>query len=257
MVRMEDDMFEDSLLESGGRFRKQRNPWVTVASFALEAAVVGLLVLVPLIYTEALPVGAMASVFTTITAPMSPSPNLGDPGPRPPAREPAPSNFRDGQLVFSGRIPSTIANLHEDLTQPPGGFADSSNVCVGCIPGLATGPQNPVLTAMFKPPPVIATVKPQARPTPVSSVLIEGLLIRRITPLYPELAKRARVQGSVVLAATISREGTIENLTTLSGHPLLVASALAAVRQWRYRPYILNKEPVEVETTVTVNFTLN
>ena len=85
---------------------------------------------------------------------------------------------------------------------------------------------------------------------------MEGNLIHRVQPEYPQLARQARIQGTVVLRAVISREGRIENLQVLSGHPLLVPAAMDAVRQWRYRPYFLNDLPVEVETQITVNFTL-
>jgi protein TonB len=84
----------------------------------------------------------------------------------------------------------------------------------------------------------------------------EGDLVRKIVPTYPPLARSARIQGTVVLHAMISKQGTIENLRLLSGHPLLAPAAIDAVRQWRYRPYILNNEPVEVETQITVNFSL-
>jgi protein TonB len=84
----------------------------------------------------------------------------------------------------------------------------------------------------------------------------EGDLIHKVVPTYPPLARSARIQGQVILQAMISRQGTIENLRVLHGHPMLVPAALAAVQQWRYRPYILNKEPVEVETQITVNFFL-
>jgi len=87
--------------------------------------------------------------------------------------------------------------------------------------------------------------------------MMEGNLIYRVQPQYPPLARQARVQGIVVLRAVISREGRIENLGVVSGSPLLVKSAMDAVHQWRYRPYYLNNEPVEVETQVTVNFTLS
>jgi protein TonB len=87
--------------------------------------------------------------------------------------------------------------------------------------------------------------------------MMEGNLIYRVQPQYPALARQARVQGIVVLRAMISREGKIENLQVVSGPPLLVKSAINAVLQWRYRPYYLNNEPVEVETQVTVNFTLS
>jgi protein TonB len=86
---------------------------------------------------------------------------------------------------------------------------------------------------------------------------MEGNLIQRIQPEYPPLAKQARIQGTVVLRAVISREGTIQDLQVISGHPLLVQAAINAVRQWRYRPYYLNDQPVEVETQVTVNFSLS
>ena len=96
---------------------------------------------------------------------------------------------------------------------------------------------------------------PSVHPPRISRMM-EGNLIYRIQPQYPPLARQARVQGIVVLHATISRDGKIENLQIISGHPLLVKSAMDAVLQWRYRPYYLNNEPVEVETQVTVNFTL-
>jgi periplasmic protein TonB len=86
--------------------------------------------------------------------------------------------------------------------------------------------------------------------------MVEGNLIRRVQPVYPPLARTARIQGPVVLAAVISKAGAIENLRVLSGPPMLVKAALDAVSEWRYRPYILNNEPVEVETQITVNFTL-
>jgi protein TonB len=77
-----------------------------------------------------------------------------------------------------------------------------------------------------------------------------------VQPVYPSLARNARIQGTVVLSAVISKAGTIENLRVVSGHPLLVTAAIEAVSQWRYRPYILNREPIEVETQIMVNFSL-
>ena len=84
----------------------------------------------------------------------------------------------------------------------------------------------------------------------------EGDIIRKVQPTYPPLARSARIQGTVVLQAVIGTQGTIENLRVVTGHPLLAPAAVEAVRQWRYRPYILNNDPVEVETQITVNFSL-
>jgi protein TonB len=97
--------------------------------------------------------------------------------------------------------------------------------------------------------------KPVAAPVHVSH-MSEGDLVHKILPAYPPLAQAARIQGPVVLQAVISKQGTIENLRVLSGHPILVPAAVEAVRQWRYRPYVLNNEAVEVETQITVNFFL-
>jgi protein TonB len=85
----------------------------------------------------------------------------------------------------------------------------------------------------------------------------KGLLIQKIEPTYPPLARAARVQGEVVLSAVIDSNGQINNLQLVSGHPMLVPAAISAVKQWRYKPYLLNGQPVEVETTITVIFSLS
>jgi protein TonB len=90
----------------------------------------------------------------------------------------------------------------------------------------------------------------------ISGGVATGMLLQKTIPIYPPIAKAARVQGTVVLQATISKTGTIENLRVISGNAMLQSSAMDAVRSWRYRPYLLNGEPVEVETTVNVVFTL-
>lgn len=110
--------------------------------------------------------------------------------------------------------------------------------------GLGAGPVPAI-------PPQPAATKPV-----VVSNLGEGSVIHRVQPEYPALARQARVQGSVELRAIISKTGAIEKLVVVHGHPMLSAAAIEAVRQWRYRPYLLNNQPVEVETEITVNFLL-
>src|SRR5581483_9491773 len=90
----------------------------------------------------------------------------------------------------------------------------------------------------------------------VSQGVSEGLLVHQVRPTYPPLARAARIQGAVVLQAVIGKDGTIQNLRLVSGHPMLTQAAIEAVKQWRYKPYFLNGEPVEVDTQITVNFTL-
>jgi protein TonB len=91
----------------------------------------------------------------------------------------------------------------------------------------------------------------------VSSGVAQGNLIHNVKPPYPPLARQARVQGMVVIQAVIGKDGTIQNLRVVSGHPMLAQAALEAVKQWRYKPYYLNGEPVDVDTTINVNFTLS
>jgi protein TonB len=94
------------------------------------------------------------------------------------------------------------------------------------------------------------------RPLNISAGVATGMLIQKTAPVYPMIAKSARVSGTVVLQATISKTGDITNLSVLSGPPMLRQSALDAVRTWRYKPYRLNNEPTDVETTVNVIFSL-
>jgi protein TonB len=90
----------------------------------------------------------------------------------------------------------------------------------------------------------------------ISAGVMQGMVLQKTQPVYPPIAKAARVSGTVVLQATISKTGTIENLRVISGPAMLQQAAMDAVKSWRYRPYLLNNDPVEVETTVNVIFTL-
>jgi periplasmic protein TonB len=94
---------------------------------------------------------------------------------------------------------------------------------------------------------------PEPKPAKISQVS-PGVLISRVNPQYPPAARAARVQGAVVMHAVIGTDGTIQQLRVISGNPLLVNAAMAAVKQWRYRPYLLGGTPVEGETDITVNF---
>jgi periplasmic protein TonB len=84
----------------------------------------------------------------------------------------------------------------------------------------------------------------------------ETRLTNRVQPIYPVLARQAGITGVVVLHAIIAKDGSVSQLEIISGHPLLAQAALDAVRQWRYQPEVLNGDPVEVDTTITVNFQL-
>lgn len=240
-------MFADSLLDSHFTGRAQRG-WTTLTSFALQALAVAGVLMLPLLYTEGLPKLHLVSE----SAPIGPPP-----GPPPPRHAQSTersiqSNMFHGLVVAPRTIPGEISRVVDD------GPLQDSTPCAVCVPG-GTGTfstTSPVIDSLGTGTNIVPPPPPPSRPPRISTIM-EGNLIYRVQPLYPPLARAARIQGAVVLRAIISRNGTIENLQTISGHPMLVGAAREAVRQWRYRPYILNGDPVEVETQVTVNFSLS
>jgi protein TonB len=201
----------------------------------------------PLLYTEGLPkLLLLAPFLSPVPPPAAPPEQLHH---NPPSS--AQSNLMGTRLVAPPEIPQDVSMLTETVAPPP--VIDPSVAGVRHGPGDAHG--QGVLDSVLGSNLVLPPPLPVVRHPPVSHMM-EGNLIYRVQPRYPVLAIQARVQGQVVLRAMISREGAIENLQVLSGPGLLAAAALDAVRQWRYRPYVLNGEPVEVETQVTVNFVL-
>lgn len=246
-------LFADSLLESKRNINRRRG-WTTVLSLAIQGVLLCIAILVPLIYTEALP---KQQLLTLLVAPPPPPP------PPPPAAPQVVKTVRPeteligGQLRTPTRIPEKIAMIREE--QPPPEVA--SGGVIGGVPGGIPGGQlggvlggiissSSSLNVVPKPP------KPEVTRVRVSQGVSIGRILNKVEPAYPPLARSARVQGQVLLTAIISKDGSIQDLRVLSGHPMLVPAALDAVRQWRYKPYLLNGEPVEVETTVTVNFIL-
>ena len=235
-------MFEDSLVESTGRIRTRA--WTKLVSFAIQAVLIIFVILLPLIYTEALP---SRLLNTMVVAP---------PPPPPPPPPPAPtvkvtphvSEVVNGELRTPSKIPKKI-NMVEEHEAPPPASGVIGGV-VGGVPGGSTGGVLGGLIQSTAPPPKVAT--PQK--VRISQGVLEGSKTHDVTPQYPQMARLAHVQGDVVLRATISKTGSIENLQVMSGPPMLIQSAMDAVRQWKYKPYALNGEPVEVETVITVKF---
>lgn len=217
-------------------------------AYMIEVIVVGVMVIVPLVHTEALPKASLAFVWM-------PSPPAAPPraaaSPRVPVQQVSLAELEKAPTV----IPSTITMIKEQPSPP------SNSVPVGGLPGVGPGgPSDEVLNSIIgmgavPPPP------PKAKPQTIQRVLRGGdveaaRLIYGPRPDYPQLARIARVQGTVRLEALIATDGTIKGLKVISGHPLLIRAALEAVEQWRYQPTLLNNQPVEVETDIDVNFTL-
>jgi len=236
-------MFEDSLLESSGKLRTRRGVTTTL-SFVLQIIALGIMILIPLIYTEALPKGQLT---TFLVAPPPPPPP-----PPPAAATPVHKvvEVNDQVLRQPTKIPQKVAIIKDEEPAPanagvmggvPGGVPGGS--MGGVIGGIIGSARNNLPTVS------VDRVR-------VSSGVASGNLINKVQPTYPPIARTNRIAGQVVLHALISKSGKIENLQVVSGHPMLTQSAIEAVRQWKYKPYLLNGEPVEVETTIQVNFNL-
>ena len=243
-------MFEDSLLESGGKL-KTKSKYTTIVSFILQIIFIAILVLIPLIYTEALP---KQQLMTFLVAPPPPPPP-----PPPPAATPVvkvqkiESEIDHGQLRTPTAIPKKIAMIKEEEAPPP----SAGMGVVGGVPGGVPGGQmGGVIGGIISSTPVAVPKVATPQRVRVSQGVTEGLLMKKVQPQYPALARQARIQGAVVLQASIGKDGNVQNLRAVSGHPMLTPAAIEAVKQWKYRPYFLNGEAVEVDTTITVNFTL-
>jgi periplasmic protein TonB len=211
------------------------------ASFALQSAVVAILILLPLLAPAVVP------HFTSINA---------IPVWHPPAPVRVQSSPPERNLSAPQYVPSEISrpSAYRSAANQPG----DSGVAIDF--GAPNGQGNPLeilgAPAAALPPQPTATRPAANRPLSVGSGVMQAMLVRRVEPEYPAIARNTRTSGPVVLSAIIATDGSIQSLKIVSGNPLLVGAALAAVRQWRYKPTLLDGEPVEVETLITVNFVL-
>ncbi|MCW5980467.1 MAG: energy transducer TonB [Bryobacteraceae bacterium] len=234
------------------------------ASGIFQTLLVGLAILVPLLKPETLP---RALIVAGI---MSPSP----PPPPPPAGpccavkivdvKYVPRQFDGSKLVAPLRIPAKAAVIDDAGLPPLSGFATSVGVPGGI--GVPSGSWDRFASGLGSldppapPPPPPPPAEPPRRPPErikVGGRVQEAMILRRVLPVYPPLARQARVAGVVRLLGIIAADGGVRELQVLEGHPLLVPAALDAVRQWRYRPTLLNGEPVEVIAPIEVRFTLS
>jgi TonB family protein len=160
-------------------------------------------------------------------------------------------NFNLNDPTAPTKIPKDIQMIKEDPAPGP----QSSGV-MG-MSGMAGGSAGGVMGGVSGGSPVVVARPAQYGPARLSGGVVSGNRLTYAPPVYPAIAKAAHVTGSVVLHAIISKEGTVERLEAISGPDMLKQAAIDAVRQWTYKPYLLNGEPTEVDTTITVNFNLN
>ena len=232
-------MFGDTLLESSSAGRKGKK-WPMATAFTVEAIVGAVVVIVPLLSTGVIPVSARPPIYTplkdvtaeTVDHVVEPSRACAGCGP---------SAGRSTAVVLVSN------NQNRIYAGPPVETTDRPELARPGSEGPANVPNDLIGDSSTK-----TVVRPG--PTRIVSHLSEAQLVNRVEPVYPHLAAIAGIQGQVKLHAIIARDGSIQSLNAISGHPLLVRAALDAVGQWRYRPYYLNGEAVEVDTFITVNF---
>lgn len=243
-------MFDD-LVISSAHPTKTHKPWAVALSATVQAVIVGVMILIPLLVTEALP-KQMLTTFLVAPAPPPPPP--------PPAIavkvvKPVARLIQQGKLTAPTVIPKKVNIIKEQEMPPdvgavgvvggvPGGMPGGSagGVLGGIIGGTGGGPPPPPKAALQR--------------IRVGGSVEQANLIHQVMPQYPQIAKTAHISGTVILHAIIGQDGTVQNLTYESGPPLLMRAAMDAVRQWRYKPTLLNGEPVQVDTTISVVFTL-
>lgn len=254
-------MFEQSLLEINEEQAPRRKPLAVAASVGLQILVIGLLILIPLFTTEALPKDQLYAVLLAPPPPPSPPPPPAaepartQPQPQPKAAQPNLPRVQPeqlSQLQAPRSIPKQIAMVNEGAPPPPA----SNNISgvpggvEGGVPGGAMGGVIGGVLAKATPPP------PKPKLIRVGGNVQEGKLLNNVMPTYPAAAKQGRIEGTVRLEAIIGEDGRVQNLQVASGHPLLAEAAVQAVRQWRYKPTYLNGQPVQVSTIIEVNFKL-
>jgi len=236
-------MFEDSLVESRVGQVSSSKRWTMLASIGLQVAVAGVVMVLPLLHPEAMPFRLEAP---KVVMPLMPKP----PVPVVVQRESAASSSSVAiPNVTRPEVGRTLLpSLHPVVGDPPplapiGSGMRMTDALPGGVLGDGHGP--------------VVSVAPATAPAAlihVSTGVLQGMLLAPIRPVYPAIAKAAHVEGSVVVEAAISRTGTIESLRVVSGPLMLQSAALDAIREARYRPFRLNGEPTDVQTTITVIF---
>ena len=239
-------MFNQTFVDGAGKTKK---PLTIAVSVVIEIAVLCFLILIPLVYTHALPVAQLRDLLVAPVPPVAMPPTVTT---KVQAR-PTVRRLNTTQLLAPFVIPNRVNPINEPapaLDTAVVGSTGTASIGSSVVGSVIDAPPD------VEPPPGSAPPKPPSGPIRVTR-LSEANLIRKVEPVYPPMARSARVQGVVEFTAIISKEGNIEHLQLVRGHPLLVNAAREAVLQWRYRPTLLNGRPVEVITDIIVKFRLN
>jgi protein TonB len=241
----ESDLFHDSLVVSGAKSRA-RNPWAAVGSVTLPSLPLLALVVIPLFHTDTLP---QRETLTMLYVPPAGSNAMK-------LRAPKPSSTYTPTSIT---IPTPVDKTQE---APPPPVGTTGGVVGGAPGGIVGGVPGGLSSELLNSAASVPVLAKSAVPTPVKRMRIasrvaEANLLHEVPPQYPPEAGRARIEGTVVLMAVIGTDGSVKDVRVESGLPILAQAALDAVRQWRYKPYMVDGEPVEVDSRITINFTLS
>ena len=240
-------LFQESLIVSGAKSRP-RNPWAAVGSLCIQLFLLTALVVIPLYLTDPLP------KLQTVTMLYAPPPAAAG-STVTPLRVPTPTPIAPSTSIS---IPNPVHKTQEAAPQVDVASGVIGGVPGGVVGGIPGGVISEVLGSTSSTPVLAKTPEPTAvSRIRVAARVAEANLIHDVAPTYPPEAGRARIEGTVVLLAVIGKDGTVQDVRVESGLPMLAQAAIDAVRQWRYRPYLLNGEPVEVDSRITINFTLS
>jgi protein TonB len=234
---MEGNMFRDTLLESSPAGRKRKR-WPMATAFAVEVAVAGLLIVLPLLSSGVITVSAHPM---WVPLPDMPRATPDHPDSQPPSGGPR-FHATDRVVAFDNTHSNILCFTHCKEAKP-----DDETNSQPWDPAIGNNRPSRGVNPTYAEKPILG------KPVPVSEVSL-GQLAHRVEPVYPRIAILTHQEGQVQLHAIIAKDGSIRSLEVMSGRPLLASAAMDAVKQWRYQPYKLNGEPVEVETFITVNF---
>jgi periplasmic protein TonB len=241
------DIFRESLIASGKS--RRRNPWATVGSLALQLVLLLAVFVIPLLRTDPLPKRERLTMLY-LQPPLAAGGN--------PTRLQAPKRASTYTPTSTG-ITAPV-NKTQEAPPPPAGA--TGGVLEGVPGGVVGGASSGVSSEMLNSAPSVPVLAKSPVPMPakrmrIASRIAEANLIHDVAPQYPAEAGRARIEGTVVLMAVIGKDGSVQDVQVESGLPVLAQAAINAVRQWRYKPYMIDGEPVEVDSRITINFTLS
>jgi protein TonB len=228
---------------------RPRNPWAAIGSLSFQLLLLLAVVVIPLFHTDPLPKRQTLTMLY-----LQP----------PPAASASPAKFQAPKLA-STYIPTSTgitAPVHKTQEAPPPPVGATSGAVGGVPGGMVGGVPGGVFSEVLNSVPSVPVLAKLAVPTPVKRMRIasrvaEANLIHDVPPQYPAEAGRARLEGTVVLMAVIGMDGTVKDVRVENGLPILAQAAIEAVKQWRYKPYMVDGEPVEVDSRITINFTLS